>query len=249
MENVALIGLSNQVALRREMDVIANNLANLNTTGFKADNVVFEEFINPTARDATFQRGRDRRVSFVWDRATTHNLAQGEIQPTGNALDVAIGGSGMFMVRTPDGDRYTRNGSFELNAQNQLVTKQGYPVLGEGGPITLLASDTNLTISKDGTIATAQGVRGKLRLAEVASLKDLRKEGENLFSLVGGAQTTPVRFPDVRQNYLERSNVRPVVELSRMIEVNRAYQSLSSMIEKYDQLRRESIRSLGDVTR
>lgn len=255
MENVSLVGLSRQVALQRELDVIANNLANLNTTGFKSDEVVFQEFISPTARDDTFQRGGDRRMSFVWDRATATNMRQGPMEPTGNALDVGLGGRGYFVVQTPEGERYTRNGSFEINAQGQLVTKQGYQVLGENGPIAFDQADNGITITRDGTIsargATANapaGQRGRLRVVDGNTPRALEKAGDNLFSLRGGAQVASVAIGniDVRQGFIEKSNVTPVLEMSRMIEVTRAYTSLASSIERHDQLRRDAIRSLGN---
>jgi flagellar basal-body rod protein FlgF len=248
MENIGLVGLSRQVALQRELDVIANNLANLNTTGFKQDDVVFEEFLMPVARDETFQRGADRRMSFVWDRATATNLGQGGITQTGNALDVAINGRGYFVVQTPEGERFTRNGSFELNAQNQLVTKQGQLVMGEGGPIVFEARDVGITIGRDGSVSSSGGIRGRLRIVDGDQPRAMEKEGDNLFRLREGRRAETVALTDVRQGALESSNVVPVLALSRMIEVTRAYQSLASNLERHDQMRRDAIRSLGNPT-
>lgn len=248
MENIGLVGLSRQVALQRELDVIANNLANLNTTGFKQDDVVFEEYLMPVARDDTFQRGADRRMSFVWDRATTTNLAQGGVTQTGNSLDAAINGVGLFAVQTPEGERYTRNGSFELNAQNQLVTKQGQIVLGEGGPIAFEANDVGITIGRDGSVASSGGSRGRLRVVDGNVPRAFEKVGDNLFRLRDGNQAVAVPNADVRQGALEASNVTPVLALSRMIEVTRSYQSLASSLERHDQMRRDAIRSLGNTS-
>lgn len=249
MENTSLVGLSRQVALRRELDVIANNIANINTTGFKADALVFQEFLSPGAREDTFQRGQDRRVSFVWDRASTINLQQGALDSTGNPLDVALGGRGFLVVQTPEGERYTRNGSLEINTQGQLVTKQGLPVLGENGPITFEPTDTAITIARDGAIGVRGGTRGRLRVVEATSPNVLEKAGDNLFRTRQGATIANAERPDVRQGFVERSNVSPVRELSRMIEVNRAYSSLAQSIERHDQIRRDAIRSLGEVQR
>src|SRR6266705_454304 len=134
MENTLLIGLSRQVALRRELDVVANNIANLNTTGFKADGNIFEEYVMPVARDGGFPAA-DRRLSFVQDRATWLDLGQGPVQQTGNPLDVALDGPGFLAVHTPRGERYTRNGALQINATGELVTAEGYRVLGDAGPI------------------------------------------------------------------------------------------------------------------
>src|SRR5471032_443258 len=108
MENASLVGLSRQMALQRELDVVANNIANINTTGFKADQVVFQEHLMPAARANQF-RGNDRQVSFVQDRATWLDLSQGAVEQTGNPLDIAVSGNAFFTVQTPRGERYTRN--------------------------------------------------------------------------------------------------------------------------------------------
>ncbi|WP_439576096.1 flagellar basal-body rod protein FlgF [Phreatobacter sp.] len=248
MENIGLVGLSRQVALQRELDVIANNLANLNTTGFKQDNLLFQEYMMPVAREDSFQRGADRRLSFVWDRATVPNMAQGAMQQTGNSLDMAIGGRGFFVVQTPEGERYTRNGSFEINAQGQLVTKQGHLVLGEGGPIAFEQNDIGITVGRDGSVAASGGLRGRLRIVTADGAGAFEKAGDNLFRMAQGVAARPAEARDVRQGFIEKSNVEPVLALSRMIEVTRAYQSLATSMERHDQLRREAIRSLGNAS-
>src|ERR1700687_3820719 len=142
MQNTVLVGLSRQVGLAREMDVAANNIANLNTTGYKVDGSLFEEYLSPGARaDET-----GSRVSFVRDRGVWHDMSQGPIEHTGNPLDVAVDGKGFLVVQTPQGERYTRNGSMQSNGNGQLVTSDGYPVLGDGGPISFQPSDRQVSI-------------------------------------------------------------------------------------------------------
>jgi flagellar hook-basal body protein len=136
MENALLVGLSRQMALSHELDIIANNIANIDTTGFKADNASFSEFLMPHASDGDFS-GSDKHVSFVQDRASWINLAPGAIERTGDPLNVAIDGPGYLVVQTARGPRYTRNGALALNATGQIVTSDGNPVLGGSGPITL----------------------------------------------------------------------------------------------------------------
>src|SRR5262249_41953378 len=166
MENALLIGLSRQVALQREMDVVANNIANLNTTGFKADGNIFHEYLMPVARSDRFT-GPDRRLSFVLDRASWHNLGQGAVQQTGNPLDVAIDSDAFLAVETPQGERYTRNGALQINSRGELVTSEGYRVAGDNGPIVFQPGDTQIAISREGTITVregtqvAEGPRGK----------------------------------------------------------------------------------------
>src|SRR5882724_10757788 len=169
MENGSLVGLSRQIALQRELDVVANNIANINTTGFKADQVVFQEHLMPGARANQF-RGSDRQVSFVQDRATWLDLAQGPVEQTGNPLDVALSGNAFLTVQTPRCERYTRNGALQINNQGQLVTSEGFQVVGENGPITFQATDRDISIGVNGLISVREGKnttdsqRGKLKL-------------------------------------------------------------------------------------
>src|SRR3954468_6350420 len=186
MENASLVGLSRQMALQRELDVVANNIANLNTTGFKADNVVFQEFLMPGARANQFA-GSDRQLSFVQDRATWLDLSQGPVEHTGNPLDIAISGNAFLTVQTPRGERYTRNGALQVNAQGQLVTSEGLQVVGQNGPITFQPTDRNISISTDGSISVREGAnttdtaRGKLKLARFADPRMLQKDGTSTF--------------------------------------------------------------------
>ncbi len=250
MQNAILVGLSRQVALAREMDVVANNIANLNTTGYKADGSVFEEYLSSSARaDLT-----GTRVSFVQDRGMWHNMSQGAAEHTGNPLDVAIDGPGFLVVQTPQGDRYTRNGSMQINATGQLVTSDGYPVLGDGGPITLQANDSQLSISRDGTISVREGTstvdsaRGKIRLVTFANLQQLQKDGNGTFNPVGGAQPQPAATTSgLNQGSIEKSNVQGVVEMSRMIEITRAYSQINSLLQQQNDLSQSAIDKLAEV--
>jgi len=190
MQNALLVGLSRQVALAREMDVIANNLANMNTSGFKADGAVFEEYVSPTARATNFPAA-DSRISFVHDRATWMDLSQGPLERTGNPLDVAVSGKGYLVVQTPRGERYTRNGALQINNSGELVTAEGFQVVGESGPITFQPKDRNITISQDGTISVRDGnnaqtesQRGQLRLGLRQRLLAVRSRGHVIARLL-----------------------------------------------------------------
>ncbi|MBY0532774.1 MAG: flagellar basal-body rod protein FlgF [Xanthobacteraceae bacterium] len=252
MENALLVGLSRQVALRRELDVIANNIANLNTTGFKGESVMFEQFLDPTARHEYFP-GTDRRVAFVLDRATLQDFSQGPLQRTEAPLDVAIDGPGFFAIQTQNGERFTRAGNFHLNPQGQLVTNNGHPVLGTGGPITFEPTDTSIAIAADGTVSATNGAgqvgdRGKLRLVTFANPAQLTQQGDGLWS----APTTmapQVAAPTTRavQGALEKSNVHAVKEMNRMLEITRAYANISNMQSRTDELRRKAIEKLAEV--
>lgn len=245
MENALLVGLSRQMALGRELDVIANNVANVTTNGFKARSSRFEEFISPKASADTFPRP-DRRISYVIDKGTPIDFAQGAIERTGNPLDIAIKGNGFFAVQTAAGERYTRNGALELNVRGELVTSDGHVVLGDAGPIVISANESGLDIAPDGMVSTSQGQRGRIRLVTFANPQALTNEGTNLFASATPPQPAGAQAR-VEPGALERSNVKPVLEMSRLIEVNRAYTTIAGMIAKQDELRRGAIQRLADV--
>jgi flagellar basal-body rod protein FlgF len=253
MENALLIGLSRQVALTRELEAVANNIANLNTTGFKADGTIFEEFLMPVARDNQFSRA-DSRVSFVRDRATFHDLTQGPVQQTGNPLDVAIAGNAFFAVQTANGERYTRNGAFQITPNGELVTSEGDRVLGEGGPIQFQNTDNSISIARDGTIrvregssATVDAARGKLRLVTFDRPGQLQKDGGSRFVAPNGMQAQPAPLASVTQGAIEKSNVRAVVEMTRMIEITRTYTQVANLLQQQSEMRRTVIEKLGSV--
>jgi flagellar basal-body rod protein FlgF len=252
MENMHLVGLSRQMTLERQMDVVANNVANVNTSGYKADKSLFQEYLTSGAQENNFS-GRDRRVSYVIDRATWHDFAQGAAEPTKNPLDVAIDGKGFLVVQTPAGERYTRDGGLQINSQGQLVTAAGNPVLGTSGPIVFQPTDKEISITADGSVSVLEGVsridsvRGKLRLVSFAQAQRLVKEGANLFSSGAGNAAQPDATSTVRQGFVEKSNVNSVAEMSKMIEVTRAYTQISAMLQQQGDLRKSALDKLADV--
>ncbi|MFY8030253.1 MAG: flagellar basal-body rod protein FlgF [Devosia sp.] len=244
MENAQLISLSRQVALRRQMDVVANNIANINTTGFKREQLLFEDYLMPVASDRDFAYP-DQPLHYTDDWATIHDMQNGAIQLTGNPLDVALEGDGFLTVQTPAGERYTRSGALQLNNAGVLVDLSGNPVLADGAPVQFDASDTDIMISATGAISTSNGGKGRLQVVEFASPQELVREGNNLYS--GG---TPTAAVDTRvvQGAIEKSNVSGVAEITEMIRVQRAYESLASTMQKQDELRRSAIQRLGEVS-
>jgi len=252
MENTLLVGLSRQMVLERQMDVVANNVANINTNGFKADRSLFEEFLRSPAHEDNFQRS-DRRVSFVQDRASFHDFAAGNTEQTKNPLDVSIDGNGLFVVQTPAGERYTRDGGFQINNQGQLVTASGNPVLGTSGPIVFQPTDKQINIAVDGNVTVLEGtgrtdsVRGKLRIASFADPQKLVKEGSNLYSAGQGVAAQTDTTSRVRQGYIEKSNVNSVAEMSRMIEITRTYTQISALLQQQSDLHKSALEKLADV--
>ncbi|UYO01337.1 MAG: flagellar basal-body rod protein FlgF [Devosia sp.] len=243
MENAQLIGLSRQIALQRQLDVVANNVANINTTGFKAEQILFEEYVMPVARDRDFPT-MDQPLSYVQDWATVHDLSGGALVQTGNELDVALSGEGFFAVQAAGGERYTRAGSFQLSNTGTLVDLNGNPVLGLGGPIQFGPEETDIAIAADGGVSSSAGAKGQLRIVEFANAQELQREGANLFS--GG---TPIAATGTRamQGFVERSNVSGVAEMAELIRVTRAYESVASLTQRQDEMRRSAIQRLGDA--
>jgi flagellar basal-body rod protein FlgF len=255
MENSLLVGLSRQVLLERQLDVVANNIANLNTTGFKASNSSFQEYLMPVARENRFQRA-DQQLSFVYDRGVWHDFRQGSIEKTGNPLDVALDGNAFLVVRTPAGDRYTRGGQLQINSQGQIVTSDGSIVQGENGPIVIQQFDHDLAISPDGRITAiesnnnrTESLRGRLRLVTFANPQQLQKDGANNFMAPDGV--APQRVPNekihVISGSMEKSNVNGILEMTRMMELHRNYQQVANILQQQNDIRQSAITKLADV--
>lgn len=240
MDNSLLLGLQTQRVLQRRMDVTANNLANVATSGFKADTLVMDTADNTAAHAET----DPREIRFVRDVALMRDMRQGPIAMTGNSLDVAIEGDGFFMVEGPNGPLFTRDGAFTLTGDGRLVTGDGRNVLNSGGaPIVLDPQGESPVIGRDGAIRVAGVEAGRIGVASFAAPGALSKVGDNLWDAQGQAQEP---FEGVvLQGALEGSNVRPVIELTRLIEISRAYQSAAKVVSNADDLRKSAIERLG----
>jgi len=237
MENALLIALSRQTVMERHMEVIANNIANSSTPGFKGEQLMFVEYLAQTAGG--------EEASYVQDLALVRNYGEGKLVETGNKLDLAIHGKGWFVVDTPEQRAYTRNGHFTLNERGEIVTPDGHPVLSAAGtPITLLPEDTNVEISGDGTISTANGIRGRLDIVSFQDEHALDKAANSLF--VTDAVPDRALSARVVQGMVEGSNVEPIVEVSNMIVALRSYQSAQEVILGDDGLLRQAIEVLTD---
>jgi len=212
-----------------------------------------------TTPDARTLSGHSLRSGFVTEALANGadawiNLGQGPIDRTGNALDVAIEGKGFLAVQTPRGERYTRNGALHINSNGELVTSEGYQVLGDAGPITLQPKDRDVSISEDGTISVREGdnvktesQRGKLRLAGFEFPNRLQKDGSSTFMAPQGITPQIDTTSHFMQGGLEKSNVHGVVEMTRMIEVTRTYTQIASMLAQQNDLQQNSIDKLAAV--
>lgn len=243
MENSLLVSLSQQMASYQSMDVIANNIANVSTPGYRRGAQTFREYVQqvPPAEGET----GTQQVSFVQDGGVVRDMSEGPLQSTGNAYDLAIRGKGYFVVQTANGERYTRNGHFSLDPNGQIVDDYGNPLLGDGGAISITTDDGDIHIGADGTLSGKNGQLAKLRVASFANEPALKKEGASLYS----ATEQPATATDARinQGMLESSNVQPVVEISRMVEVMRAYQATATMTQSQEDLLRQAIDKLGQA--
>ena len=247
---IAKTGLEAQ---QTQMDVIAHNLANVSTNGFKRQRAVFEDLLYQTLRQPGAQSSQQTEVpsglqigTGVQPIATERIFTQGNIQQTGNSLDVAIQGDGFFQVLLPDGTTaYTRDGALQLNSQGQLVTSSGYQVQPA---ITLPANVVSITIAKDGIVSVTQAGSsaptqiGQMQLATFVNVGGLQSRGENLFLETASSGAPQPNSPGangagfLNQNYVETSNVNVAEELVNMIQTQRAYEINSKAIQTSDQM-------------
>jgi flagellar basal-body rod protein FlgF len=244
MENALLIGLSRQMALAHQMDVVANNMANTATAGYKAEALKFEEYLMPVAGMEGAQ-SPSGDLSYVIDAKVLRDYQAGELRMTGNPFDAALNGEGWFAVDTPNGERYTRDGHFTLDAQGTLVNASGHPVLGEAGRITIAPDETDFTIASDATVSTSGGEKGRLRVVTFENQDAFSKEGFNLY--VSAAEPVPADRFRIAQGYLEDSNVQAVTETAHMIEVMRAYIATAKQLERLADLKLQAINKLGTL--
>ncbi len=246
MDNTSLVGLSQQMASMKAMDVIANNLANLSTPGYRREAVQFEKYV-ATLPASEAEGGNTIDVTFVIDRGVGQNMAPGRLETTNSNLDFAIEGPGYFAVQTPNGERYTRNGHFRFDDQGQVVTQDGYTLLSDGGAISLQPQDGDLRVGADGSLSTAIQRLGKLRVVNFENERALKKAGAGLYEAPPGVNSTTVATARVRQGMIEKSNVEPVIEIARMMEVMRAYQATAELTKSEENLLKQAIQQLGAV--
>jgi flagellar basal-body rod protein FlgF len=243
MDATSYVTLSHMTALRRQMDMIANNLANMSTSSYKAEKPLFTQFLNPTDQ-ATDQPAGDDAIAYVEDFGVVRNLQTGTISPTGNPLDVAINGEGYYQIETAEGVRYSRAGIFSLSAQGEIVTRDGDRLLDDAGqPLQIPQGTRTITISTDGTVSADNLPVGRIVPVAFENERALKKLPGGLYET--DQQPTPLETFDLRQGMVEGSNVQPVLEMTNMIEVSRAYQTAQKFVEQEHQRVKTAIGKLA----
>jgi len=241
MENALYIGLSRQVALQAQMNTIANNIANINTPGYKSQHMVFEKYLVNT------DKNDQETLTMVLDYGQFTSTSQGSLKLTGNQLDIAIEGDGYMMIETSQGTMYTRAGNFSLNEDGEIVNGAGQRVLSEReSPITIPRDAREIKITVNGGVVTEQGVVGQLGVVEFNNRQELEFMGNGLFKSVNDIGIPPVNSK-VRQGMIEGSNVQGVLEMTNMIDVSRQYQSMHRLLQSEHDRQRNTIQKLAET--
>ncbi len=236
MDAAGYTTLARQSGLMREMQVVANNIANAATTGFRREGVVFAEHVS-RLRD-------DPSLSMAYATARAVDLQQAGVAQTGAAFDFAIQGDGFFLVETPQGNRLTRAGSFTPSAEGELVNMDGYRLLDQGGAPIFVPPDAGpVGMAPDGTLSAGGVPLARIGLWQAVNSTDLTHQGGTLFNAAGGLE--PVEGGQVMQGFLEESNVNPISEVARMIAVQRAYEQGQGFLDREDARVRGVIQTLG----
>lgn len=227
MENTSYIALSRQNALWRQLEVVANNMANANTPAYKGEQMMFREYLVDTRSS---ERMTGTKLSFVQDFGVLRDTREGPLTKTENPFDFAIHGDGWFQIETEAGMRYSRNGHFRLDEGGMLVNSNGFAVMdANDNPIILAPNETQVNVSPDGTVSTENGVIGRMKVVRFANDQEMRKAGDGLYETTQDPET--VNRPQILQGMMEESNVQPVVEVTRMTQLLHQYQAMQKMID------------------
>ncbi|MGE5502943.1 MAG: flagellar basal-body rod protein FlgF [Actinomycetota bacterium] len=243
MENTSYIALSRQAALWRQMDVVANNMANVNTPAYKGEAMMFREYLADTRSS---DRAIGGKLAYVQDVGVLRDTHEGPMSKTDNPLDVAIHGDGYFQIETQAGMRFTRNGHFRLDEGGMLVNSQGFAVMSDSdNPLIFAPNETRIEISGDGTVSTENGPVGKLKVVKFANDQELRKAGDGLYETTLAPET--VTRPEVVQGMMEESNVQPVLEITRMTQIMRQYEGVQKLIDAENDRQLKAIQTLARI--
>ena len=242
MTSAVYVSTSKQMVLRKQMEAIAQNLANITTPAFKSERVTFKEYLLP---------GPDGNpVSYVSQDKIQRNMSPGGFSNTGNDLDIALSGPGWFTVKAgSEGELYTRRGHLKLSEERTLVIASGEPILANGGAeITLEDGDAVITISNDGTVSAESGVLGRIKVVTFENDRVLQKAASGLFTTDEIPTDLSPEETRIQQGVLETSNVNPILEMTRMIDVLRSYQGTQKLAQTDHDLQRRAVRDIAAVS-
>jgi flagellar basal-body rod protein FlgF len=233
------------MAMEERLSIIANNLANVNTAGFKKDAISYQDFQKVLDTSMLYSgQFKEKPVDVVLGKQYVDGT-QGGFQETGNPLDVAIVGEGFFAVSTPSGIRYTRAGNFTISDDGTLVTQQGYQVQGQGGEIAV--GNGRVTIDEGGAIMVNGVQADKLQVVSIKN-EGLQRQGNSLYTTKAGFSPEDVTSPEVRQGVIEMSNVEAVTEMVGLITTQRAYEAFQKVMKTVTDTYSQSMRNVGSIT-
>ena len=254
------IAASGAFKQEQKLDVIANNLSNMGTTGFKRDGMAFRELIPPFTETAQLSASLDPKptafqpdpkVSYVGVADMYTDAGNGTLRQTGNTLDLALDGNGFFVVDTPQGERYTRNGNFKLAADGTLNTHEGFKVLGKNGnPIKINTQEGAIAVNSSGGIVVGNGTQstpqGNLQIVSFDDPGKLAKEGNGLYTVRDpSVNKQPLQNATVQQGFLETSNVNPIEEMTNMIVTMRGFEAYQKIIQSIDEADEQAVTAIG----
>ena len=249
------INLSGIVSEGKKMDIVTNNLANINTVGYKSEGLVFGDFLSQKAISAENAGDKmplaDNQYPIML--YSFNNFSQGALKHTGNRLDLAIQGDGFFAVKTPNGVKYTRNGAFSLNGDEQIVTQEGFPVLGTNGkPIAITERGSDITIAKNGIInilnpqTDENEYAGQIGIVDFKNPELLSRNGGNLFSVNKKSGKPALNDnADIEQGYLEESNVNEIKNMVELIDIDQTRTTMMNVLKSYSQVDSTAINTVG----
>ncbi|HTH97314.1 MAG TPA: flagellar basal-body rod protein FlgF [Stellaceae bacterium] len=239
MQSTSYVSISQQTVLNRTMDIIANNLANASTTGYKEQQPLFKQFLT--------QGPSGQTVTYVQDAGTYRDQSQGDLTKTDNPLDFAIQGSGYFTVSTPNGDRFTRNGRFQIGKDGSIQTAQGYQVNSTlGKPIVIPGNAGTVSVANDGTVTDTQGnTLGRIAVVKFSQPTKLVSGANGLY--VTDEKPAADATSTIRQGMVEGSNVKSIVELTRLMSLQQSFTSAQDMVQGEDTRIRNAIDKLSQA--
>jgi len=261
MHESIYIAASAGIKQARKMEMIAQNLANVNNTGYKKDALVFKEFMPPFPPDSGLDEGKNillspdksnKNVSYVGITDQYTDFSTGGIKKTGGVLDIALDGEGFFKVQTPDGPRYTRNGNFRLNTAKQLVNQNGNQVLDRNDTPVVIDAPGKISIDGEGSISVGNGLAN----TTITNIKLVNFENKKVLEKIGDGQYRNKGLPEeeieaidikTRQGFLESSNVTSVEEMTEMVGTLRIFESYQKIIQSIDSMNDQSVNTIGRV--